>query len=62
MGSRIARWIETLESRQLMSDASPTGVITGVVFTDLNRNAVRDEGEPPLVGYRVFIDRNHDGI
>ncbi len=53
-------FMETLEPRRMMS-AEP-GTISGVVFNDRNRNGVRDADETPLVGYRVFIDKNNDGV
>jgi ELWxxDGT repeat protein len=49
----------------------PVGTITGIVFVDFDHDGVFDRhgiyspfdpGEPPLPGYRVFIDRNNDGI
>jgi ELWxxDGT repeat protein len=38
------------------------GIITGTVFSDYDRDGVLDPGEPPLPGYRVYIDRNNDGV
>jgi hypothetical protein len=54
--------LEVLEPRRLCASTVPTGTITGVVFNDLNHNAVRDTGEPGLPGYRIFLDINHDGL
>jgi hypothetical protein len=54
--------IEFLEPRQLCALVVPTGTITGVVFNDLNRNGVRDAGEAPLKGYRLFLDLNQDRV
>jgi ELWxxDGT repeat protein len=38
------------------------GAISGTVFDDVNANAARDPGEAVLPGYKVFIDRNGDGV
>jgi hypothetical protein len=38
------------------------GSIVGTVFDDTNGNGARDAGENPLRGYKVFIDRNADGV
>jgi ELWxxDGT repeat protein len=46
----------------VVDTAADTGTITGAVFLDHDRDGVRDELEPPLPGYRVFIDRNNDGV
>jgi hypothetical protein len=35
--------------------------ISGFVFNDLDRDRVRDSGEPGLSGWRVYIDRDNDG-
>jgi ELWxxDGT repeat protein len=40
---------------------TPSPQIAGTVFDDVNANGVRDAGEPPLRGYKIFIDRNNDG-
>lgn len=37
-------------------------LISGVVFNDQNRNGVRDAGENPLAGWRVFVDADGDGV
>lgn len=39
-----------------------TGGITGYAYDDANGNGVRDLSELPLVGWRVFLDRNGDGV
>ena len=39
-----------------------TGGITGFAYDDANGNGVRDPSELPLAGWRVFLDRNGDGI
>jgi subtilisin-like proprotein convertase family protein len=36
--------------------------VNGVVYDDVNANGVRDAGEPPLVGARIFIDANNNGL
>src|SRR5262249_25258209 len=38
-----------------------SGTITGLVFNDLNGNAVRDSGEPPLSGWTVYLDLANNG-
>lgn len=35
--------------------------VTGMVFNDLNRDGVLDDGEPGLSGVTVFIDHNGNG-
>jgi uncharacterized protein (DUF2141 family) len=37
------------------------GAISGVVFSDANRNSARDAGEPGLPGITVFLDANDNG-
>ncbi|HEX4590220.1 MAG TPA: SdrD B-like domain-containing protein, partial [Gemmataceae bacterium] len=37
------------------------GTISGSKFLDLNRNGVRDTGEPGLSGFTIYIDQNNDG-
>src|SRR5262249_49206928 len=37
------------------------GRIFGTLFNDLNGNGVRDAGEPPLAGWRVYLDQNQNG-
>lgn len=49
--------LEALEVRELLA-----GSITGVAFSDLNRNGVQDAGEPALAGVPVALDLNNDGI
>ncbi len=39
-----------------------TAIIRGTVFSDLNTNGLRDNGEPGLAGWTVFLDKNDDGI
>jgi hypothetical protein len=37
------------------------GTISGTLFDDVDRDGVRDPGEPPLAGRPVYIDYDHDG-
>ncbi|MFN8644631.1 MAG: SdrD B-like domain-containing protein [Candidatus Binatia bacterium] len=37
------------------------GAVTGTVFEDVDGNASRGDGEPPLVGWTPFIDADLDG-
>lgn len=39
-----------------------TSYISGTVFSDTNFNGIKDSGENPLAGYRVYIDKDRDGI
>ena len=39
-----------------------TGTITGVKFNDLNGNAQKDEGEPGLEGWTIYLDLNDNGV
>ena len=34
----------------------------GTVYRDFNRNGLRDEGEPGLAGWTLYLDQNHDGV
>lgn len=36
--------------------------ITGYLWYDLNANGVRDAGEPPQVGWGVYLDANSNGV
>jgi subtilisin-like proprotein convertase family protein len=38
------------------------GQISGNVFNDLNGNGTKDNGEPGLAGWTVFLDQNNDGV
>ena len=38
------------------------GKISGVKFNDLNANGVRDVGEPGLANWRIYIDKNLNGV
>ncbi len=50
----------TLPARQTVTNIdfgiAPPGEIRGSVYLDSNRNGQRDPGEPPLVGWQVFLD------
>lgn len=37
---------------------TPRGLVTGSVFTDVNRNQLRDAGETGLAGWTVYLDKN----
>jgi len=39
---------------------APAG-IQGTKFNDLNRNGIRDAGEPPISNVQIFIDTNNNG-
>ncbi len=43
------------------AEASVTGTVTGTVFSDVNRDGVRDTGETGLGGFLVFSDTNGNG-
>jgi Tol biopolymer transport system component len=49
--------MEKLEPRLLLSGAE----IQGSVWTDLNGNGTRDDGEGPLPGWTVYLDVDGDG-
>lgn len=38
------------------------GSINGSKFNDLNGDGVRQSGEPPLEGFKVFLDQNNSGL
>jgi hypothetical protein len=43
--------------------AAPFGnTINGQLFNDLNNNGVKDNGEPALAGWTVYLDLHRDGI
>jgi hypothetical protein len=48
---------------RLQGDAPVAGAgsISGTIYNDLNKNGVRDAGEPPLVGWTAYTDRNDNG-
>src|SRR5262249_44440691 len=37
-------------------------IISGQVFDDVSKNAIKDPGDPGLAGWTVFIDKNNNGI
>ena len=43
------------------SEIYPVASKTGVKYNDLNKNGVRDEGEPGLEGWTIYLDLNDDG-
>jgi protocatechuate 3,4-dioxygenase beta subunit len=43
-----------------LEEQARTGVV-GVVFNDLDGDGVRESGEPPMAGVKLFIDANGDG-
>src|SRR5438309_288900 len=47
-------FVEPLECRHLLAGAS----LSGVVWSDLNKNATRETSEPPVGGVTVYIDTN----
>lgn len=42
--------------------ATTSVLISGFVFNDANGNGIRDAGEVGLSGWRVFIDKDFDGV
>ncbi|MDB5318904.1 MAG: Cna B-type [Phycisphaerales bacterium] len=56
-GQILAKCIEPLESRLLMS-----GSIQVTVVNDLNADGAKDAFEPGLAGWTVFIDSDRDGV
>ena len=40
----------------------PMAEIQGTLFNDLNGNGVRDNGETPLAGRKVYVDENHNRV
>jgi hypothetical protein len=57
LGQSVARCVEELESRVLLS-----GAIQVSIINDLNASGSVDAGEPPLQGWTVFIDDDKDGF
>lgn len=45
-----------------MSTGKVGGSVTGVVYSDLNRNSRQDAGEPGLSGFQVFSDLNGNSV
>lgn len=50
------RCVESLESRKLLS-----GTITGLVYQDIGGVGHYAAGDPPLAGWTVYLDLNHNG-
>ena len=50
--------LECLEGRQLLAAAPTLGVVTGIVWNDLNGNGVRDASESKQSGWTVYADTN----
>ncbi|MDN3655827.1 T9SS type A sorting domain-containing protein [Ferruginibacter paludis] len=48
-------------SIQLAPSAIIPGTISGLKYQDLNKNATRDNGEPVLSGWTIFLDNNNNG-
>jgi subtilisin family serine protease len=42
--------------------ANQPGILMGVVFQDINGNAVRDSGDSGAPGFTVYIDANNNGV
>jgi autotransporter-associated beta strand protein len=65
MGWGVDSWMNALATN-LDGDPSlqlfPPAQIHGTVVNDLNRNGVRDAGEPGLSGWTVFLDQNNNGV
>jgi hypothetical protein len=38
-----------------------TATKSGIKFHDLNANGVKDEGEPGLAGWTIYVDYDDDG-
>lgn len=49
------------QSFTLTVKAEPLSSIAGVLFNDMNRNGVKDEGESPLAGWMVYDDADASG-
>src|SRR5947208_554469 len=52
----VARCVEALESRVLLS-----GAIQVTVLSDTNGNGTNDAGDAPLSGWTVYIDADKNG-
>jgi len=61
-----SEWWHNLAPGQTVSNnfgvaaAAAAGTLSGVVYSDVNRNGVRDGGESGLAGRTVFIDSNRN--
>jgi hypothetical protein len=42
--------------------AEAGGTISGSVWNDANGNGLRDAGEPPIAGRRIYLDTDDDGV
>lgn len=74
----VPGWMQTsppgMQPREVMVDveglvetsfgiiAAAPGTITGTVWTDWNRNGVRDAADAPRADAIIYIDRNNDGV
>ncbi|MEG4318878.1 MULTISPECIES: SdrD B-like domain-containing protein, partial [unclassified Microcoleus] len=38
------------------------GKISGIKFNDFNKNGAQDTGEPPLAGWKIYLDTNNNGV
>ena len=45
-----------------MSTGTIGGTVTGVVYSDINRNSRQDAGEIGIAGWQVFIDSNNNAV
>ena len=43
-------------------DPTVLGSISGVAYNDLDRDGIRDPGEPALPGWTIFLDADDDGV
>ncbi|MBI2875792.1 MAG: right-handed parallel beta-helix repeat-containing protein, partial [Candidatus Tectomicrobia bacterium] len=53
---------ETPDARITVLGEEPLGSIQGTKFEDLDGNGVRDEGEPGLEGWTIYLDSNGNGL
>lgn len=49
-------------SIQLAPNAILRGRISGMKFNDLNNNGIKDNGEPGLAGWTIYLDTDNDGV
>lgn len=42
--------------------ASAPGSVSGTIWNDLNANGLRENTEPTLAGWVIFLDQNNDGL
>ncbi len=50
------------EERAGVDFGNRNGFIGGQLWNDYNGDGVRDEGEPPLAGWTVYLDQNNNGV